>query len=1745
MRQNLNLRLPARLLMTGLLVLLGLPAIFNLRPTASAQSTREIRVANATALAGQSFTASIELVSQGDENALGFTLNFNPALLTYQSGALGSGVLVGAAFFINPVFAASGRVGITLALPTDQKFAAGVRQAFTVTFGVAGNATGTTQISFGDNPTVRDVSDANGNSLPSNYTAGTLTFAQVNPTPTITTLDPANRDAGGGAFTLGVNGTDFAGGAVVRWNGSDRPTTFVSNARVNAAISAADVANAGTAQVTVFNPAPGGGTSNASVFTINAVQTNPLPVLNSLEPASRAAGSGAFTLALNGTGFLNQSTVRWNGVDRLTAFINPTRLTIDVTAGDLAAPGSAVVTVFNPAPGGGLSNGLTFTITQPPNPVPAITSLNPGSAQAGSGALTLTLTGTNFVTGAVVRWNGADRVTTPVSSTQLTAAIPASDIANAGTATIIVFNPLSSGGGGGPSNAVTFTINPAPNPVPVLASLNPNTTIAGGATFTLTVNGSNFVNGASVRWNGNDRATTFVSATQLTATITVADIANVATASVTVFNLPSVSGGGGVSNALTFTINPPPTPVPTLASLNPSVANAGGAAFILVVTGTNFVTGAVVRWNGAERATTFNSATQLTAQITASDIASQGTAAVTVFNPANVSGGGGASNALTFTINPPPPAPNPVPVIGGLDPNTANAGSVAFTLMVNGSGFISSSVVRWNGADRVTTFVSATQVRAAIPATDIASIGTANVTVFNPASAGGGGGLSNAVGFAIGQPPNPAPTLANLNPTSVIAGSGALTLTVNGANFVNGAVVRLNGADRATTFVTSSQLIAAIPANDVASVGATTVTVFNPAPGGGVSNGLSFTINPPPNPLPTLASLNPNNAIAGGAAFTLTVTGSNFVNGAVVRWNGADRPTTFGSATQLTAAIPAADISNIGVAQITVFNPANVSGGGGVSNALSFTINPPPNPVPTLSQLQPNQLTAGSAAFTLALTGSNFVSNAVVRWNGADRATTFVSATQLAAAIPASDVATGGTANVTVFNPANVSGGGGSSNALSFTINNPIPALTTIAPTSAFAGSAALTLTVNGGGFVNGSVVRWNGDNRATTFVSGTQLTAQIPATDLANPAIVRITVFNPAPSGGSSSGANFNVIMPAAAPSLTNLNPANTNAGGAAFTLTVNGASFVNNSVVRWNNADRVTTFVSATQLTTQITAADIASPGTATVTVFTPAPGGGTSNTLSFTINQLPNPVPTLTSLNPNTLNAGSAAFTLAVNGSNFVSGASVRWNGANRPTLFISATQLSAQIPATDVASAGTAQVTAFNPASANGGGGASNALTFTINQAPNPVPVLVSLNPNQANVGGAAFTLTVNGNSFLSNSVVRWNGAERATTFISQTQLTAQIPASDIASAGTATVTVFNPASAGGGGGASNALTFTINQAPNPLPTLTAVNPAFALAGGAAFELTVTGSNFINTAGGASIVRWNGADRATTFVSATQLRAAIPAADLVNAGAVPITVFNPAPGGGTSAAVNFAVALPLANVSAASFTGTEFAAEMVVSAFGSNLATGNESATTQPLPTTLRGTTVRVRDSAGVERLAPLFFVGTTQINYLVPLGTALGGATVIVTSADNRLSAANINIATVAPGLFTAAANGLGVPAGYLVRVGGNGAQNLESIVTTNPSGQKIPLAIDLGPESDQLFLVLFGTGFRKRSALGAVTATIGGTDAEVQFAGAQGGLAGLDQTNLRIPRTLGGRGEVEVILRVDGKAANTVRIAIK
>ena len=782
------------------------------------------------------------------------------------------------------------------------------------------------------------------------------------------------------------------------------------------------------------------------------------------------------------------------------------------------------------------------------------------------------------------------------------------------------------------------------------------------------------------------------------------------------------------------------------------------------------------------------------------------------------------------------------------------------------------------------------------------------------------------------------------------------------------------------------------------------------------------------------------------------------------------------------------------------------------------------NPTPTLSAIAPTAGNAGASGVTLAVTGTNFVSNSVVRWRGSDRATTFVNSTRLTAQIPASDLAAAGTADVAVFNPGP---GGGITTSLNFAINNPVPSIVGISPESTLAGGASFALIVNGVNFVSTSQVRWNGQPRTTEFFSGTGLSAQITAADIAVAGTANVTVSNPAPGGGTSGAAVFSVSNPQ--PVLSGFVPNSAVAGGPAFTITLNGMNFVSTSVVRWNGESRPTMFVNSTQLKAEISAANIASSGDKSVSVFSPGPGGGTSETLLFLVN---NPVPTLGTLTPPSASAGSPAFTLTLSGTNFTDTSVVLWNGTNRQTTFIDASTLRASISASDVALPGSANLTVANPLP---GGGLSNGVTFTIN---NPVPTLGSMDPDRIVAGSSDILVTLNGANFVGNSVVRWNGQDRSTTLVSSNQLRAVFIESDLANVGQGTVTVFTPSP---GGGSSNPLLFTIFP-PNPIPNLTSLSKDLEVVGNPTFALTVNGTNFLQT----SEVRWNGSKRTTMYVSPTELVASISSIDISSPGIAAVTVFNPLPGGGTSNPLTFTIASPIVSASAASYFIGPLAPESIVAAFGVGMAVGQQAADTFPLPVLLLGTSLQVKDSAGTARQAQLFFVSPGQINFLLPGGIAAGEATLSVISGNGRASIGKIRIASTSLGLFTANADGLGIAAASALRVTAAGMQIFEDVAQFDADANRyLAKCINLGPTGEAVFLILYGTGIRGVSSASVVSATIGGTSIPVLFAGAQGQFIGLDQINLGpIPRGLIGRGTVDIVIKVDGQAANTVQACI-
>lgn len=223
--------------------------------------------------------------------------------------------------------------------------------------------------------------------------------------------------------------------------------------------------------------------------------------------------------------------------------------------------------------------------------------------------------------------------------------------------------------------------------------------------------------------------------------------------------------------------------------------------------------------------------------------------------------------------------------------------------------------------------------------------------------------------------------------------------------------------------------------------------------------------------------------------------------------------------------------------------------------------------------------------------------------------------------------------------------------------------------------------------------------------------------------------------------------------------------------------------------------------------------------------------------------------------------------------------------------------------------------------------------------------------------------------------------------------------------------------------------------------------------------------------------------------------------------------------------------LAVVSAAN-SGLVLAPESIAAAYGTRLATRTEAAGAT-LPTALAGTTVRVNGE-----LAQLFFVSAGQVNFLIPAGVPAGTASIVITAGDGTLSTGTAQIATVAPALFTANANGKGALAAVLLRRRPNTPDAFEPLAQLDPATNRlVARPFLLGAETDQLFLILFLTGLRQ-APQSSVRVNLGGVDFVPDFAGKQGGLAGVDQINLALPRSFGGRGVISLFVKASGAASS-------
>ncbi len=728
---------------------------------------------------------------------------------------------------------------------------------------------------------------------------------------------------------------------------------------------------------------------------------------------------------------------------------------------------------------------------------------------------------------------------------------------------------------------------------------------------------------------------------------------------------------------------------------------------------------------------------------------------------------------------------------------------------------------------------------------------------------------------------------------------------------------------------------------------------------------------------------------------------------------------------------------------------------------------------------------------------------------------------------------------------------------------NPTPAITTINPNSVAAGGAAFTLTVNGTGFINGSTVRVNGANRTTAFVSATQLTAQIPATDIATAGAARITVFNPAPGGGVSNEVTLTVgnavTSVSAASFLASLGLAPesiVSAFGVRLATTTQAAtslplptSIAGTMVRVRDNAGTERTaplfFVAPGQINFQLPSGVANGPATVTVTsgdgsvsvgtmpVATVAPGVFAANAngqgpaagVALRVNNA-NPVPVISGLSPVSIVAGNQSFTLIINGSGFVRQSAVRWNGEARTTTFVSATQLRAAIPASDLTATGVAAITVFNP---EPGGGESNRVNFAIN---NPTPTITSLSHGFTTSGEPGFTLTINGSNFLAESVGRWNGADRVTIFVSRSQLRMEVLASDLAAPGTGSVTVFNPPP---GGGSSSARTITIFDGANDV----------RLTSGTAFQ-----GNFSapppNTPPGACSIRIFPQYTIQVPPGATQLQIALTSSE-------DLDIF-----------ARFAQRVDITNTLIADYRSTGLTGNETITVTPSSVpplqggkyfiavASCARVAATFTLTATVTGglaaTDPPVVSEAQTDSPEPgeenVEMEDDDPVVVCIPKPTEPEPDAIAIAippsleGQDQSLAPDSVE-ATAEEASDQSSRDQAAIPA--------QGQQSFEPIVRFDAAQNRfVAVPIDLGPAAHDMFLILYGTGIRFRPSLTGVTASIGGVNVPVMFAGSAPGLIGLDQINLGpLPRSLAGRGEVDVVLIVDGKTANTIRISIR
>ena len=1505
-----------------------------------------------------------------------------------QSGSLANGFTYVAGLSVTSVSPSNGLpAGGTAVTITGTNFASGA----TVTFGSAA-ATNVVVVSATEITATTPAGSAGAVSVMVTVSgqnaslANGFTYAAP---PTVSSVSPNSGSTLGGTAVT-ITGTNFAAGAIVTFGAGRQGGDGTGDATNVVVVSSTQITcttpENNTGAVTVAVTVNGETASLTNGFTYVVV-----PTVTSVSPNNGPIAGGT-AVTITGTNFAAGATVTFGSAAATNVVVVSSTSITATTPGGSA--GAVSVTVTLSGQSGGLASGFTYVAS------PTVTSVSPNTGST-TGGTAVTITGTNFASGASVTFGtmAATKVVV-VSGTSITATTPAG---SAGAVTVTVTNPGALSG----SLANGFTYAAVP---PTVSSISPNNGPTAGGTA-VTITGTNFASGATVTFGGAAATNVvIVSGTQITAT-TPAGSAGAVTVTVTVNSQP-----GSLTNGFTYNAGvaigfgqvssaTPQSPTATVPVAFSGPQTAGDLN--IVVVGWNDTT-ATVQSVKDSAGNTYNLAIGPTV----------GTALQqSIYYAANIAAG---SNTVTVTFNQAATYPDvrileyhgltTLDVKAGASGNSAIASSgAATTNSANELIFGANMVYTLTGAPG-SGFTS----RIVTSDGDIAEDMVATTAGSNSATAtltSAGPWVMQMVTFT-GSGPVVGPTA----PTN-LTGPGPIVQTPVGYYNSTSQTVHTTaafdstGGDAIVVFASSHAGVTMTPSDSfnntwISAAGPTnTSTGFdlrsqiwyakNPTVGSGQTFTLNLSGSEPlvmaifvvkgsniPGPIdavsligddagseslnvtsPSITTTIGNDLLIGfakssiGEVFTSgpgflaqPTASSNFLDAetelvappaaysstftinAAATWQAAavavEPALTSASSSQIALSWTAStdplgvtgyrvercqgvgcvNFTQISTTTSTSFNDTGLTASttytyrvratdtagnlSAYSNTLSAYTQASQVLVPTVTSVSPNNgPIAGGTAVTI--TGTSFAAGATVTF-GAAAATNVVvvSGTQITATTPAGS-AGGATVTVTVNSQS-----GSLTNGFTYVVPATVSSLS---PNSgSTAGGTAVTIT--GTNFAPGATVTF-GSAAATNVVvvSGTQITAKTPA---GSAGAVTVTVTNPGAAGGGLASGFTYVVVPTVSSVSPNNGPI---AGGTA--VTISGTNFAAGATVTFGGTAATNVVVaSATQITATTPAGSV---GAVTVTVTVNSQNGGLTNGFTYVA------PPTVSSVSPNTgITAGGTAVTIT--GTNFAAGATVTFGGTPATNVVVvSATQITATTPAS---SSGAATVTVTNPGGLSGS--LTNGFTYVV------VPAVSSVSPNNGPVaGGTAVTIT--GTSFAAGATVMFGGTPATNVVVvSGTQITATTPAG---SAGGATVTVTVNSQSGS---LTNGFTYVVPA------TVSSLSPnSGSTAGGTA--VTITGTNF---APGATVTFGSAAATNVVVVSGTQITAKTPAG---SAGAVTVTVTNPgAAGGGLASGFTYVVVPtvssvspnngPIAGGTAVTISGTNFAAGATVT-FGGTAAT----------------------------------------------------------------------------------------------------------------------------------------------------------------------------------------------------------------